>query len=556
MSNPFDEILAGETRKKPAANPFAIIVDEEQSVGDQARGMLANRTNPVEQAVGGVVEPLLKMGSGAIAKPVSDVMGLAALAKARLTGDMNADVSGFKNYIQQGLTYEPRTAAGQSPVNPLNAIPNAIGAVVGGVANKAADFVGGGAEADTVRGMAANATREAIPHALAIAGAKYTPKATKHAAEIARVKELARKQDAVAKLPHDVNVIEAKAAGFKLPPSEAGAGKTMQAAESLAGRGKFVENLESVNARKATQIIHDELGLPKHVPLTKGAVEEVIANAGKSYEKIRALGTPFVADKKYLGDITNLNAKVAAARRNATTWNPEFATIMNDMKKASRSADEAVDLMKSLRAESSANFAAVEKATGAKPNQLELAKFQKKAAQNLEDMVHRNLDRMGKKDLSAEFLEARKTIAKSKTIEKVLDENGIINSEKLGKLKERGAYMSGGMDTVAKFGRAFPDVAGKPKPSANTPLTSYESLVGVGSVGAAMAHPLGWAALSFPAGRLALRSFLESGMGQKMVGMPKAYSPSTMSEAMKAFSQLSPEAQQAMAYSLMQPGQQ
>lgn len=527
------------------------------SVGDQARSILGKKSlleqyNPMSA----VAEPIMKMGTGMIAKPVSDVMGLAALAKARLTGDNEADVSGFKDYVQQGLTYEPRTAIGKSPFNPLNAIPNAIGSVIGGASNKAADVVGGGAEADTARGMTANAVREAIPHALAIAGAKYAPKASGKASAKLQASEALKKQKAVGEIPKQVNVIEAKDAGFKLPPSEAGGGRFARTVEGVSGRPKLIDSLEDFNSKRATKIIHDDLGLPEHVPLTSGAVEEVIKEAGKTYGKIRDLDKPFVADKRYITDLTNLNAKVVARRKNATTWNPEFATILNDMKKSIRNPSEAVDLMQSLRAESSQNFAAVEKGLSAKPNQQALAKFQKEAAKSLEDMVHRNLEQRGMKDLSTEFLKSRQTIAKGKTIQKVLDENGIINAEKLGHLKERGAYMTGEMDKVAKFGRAFPDVAGKPKAGAKIPLTGQEGMLGAVGTVAGLAHPLGWGITAYPALKIGARTVLESGPGQKMIGMPKAYTPGTLSNVMQQFSQLSPEAQQAMAYSLMQPGQQ
>lgn len=525
------------------------------SLKNRAKQILSESKNPIEQynPVSAIAEPIMKMGTGLVAKPVADVMGLSALVKAKLSGDTDADVSGFRNYIQNALTYEPRTEVGKSPLNPLNAIPNAIGSTVNNLlVDPVANLVGGGSDADTPRGMAGNAVREAIPHALAIAGAKYSTKGSQKANTKLQAIESVKKQKAVDALQKNANVIEAKSDGFSLPPSESGAGVVSRVAEGMVGRDKLIENLTFKNAKNATKMIHDDMGLPSHTPLTQGAVEEVISNAGKTYQKINDLPIKFVSDKKYIGDLTNLAAKAAAKHKNASTWNPEFATIVKDLKKSAIDPAEMVDLMKSLRAESSANFAAAEKGLTSKPNQLALAKFQKEAANALEELAHRNLEKSGMGALSKEFLESRQTIAKGKTVLKVLDENGYINAEKLGRLKERGAYMSGAMDKVARFGRAFPDVATRPKGKWNVPITGLEGAFGVGGIGFA-GSGFGLPALAFPASRMAGRAFLESGAGQKMIGMPKTYTPSTLSEAMKAFNQLSPEAQQAIVYGLAAP---
>ena len=87
----------------------------------------------------GLLEGALNMGTGMIAKPVSDVAGLAAMAKELFSPSSDSpDISGFKNEVANKLTYQPRTKAGElvSEYNPLAVLAKGVSAISGG-ANKA-----------------------------------------------------------------------------------------------------------------------------------------------------------------------------------------------------------------------------------------------------------------------------------------------------------------------------------------------------------------------------------------------------------------------------------
>lgn len=84
---------------------------------------------------GGILEPIAAMGTGLVAKPVSEVMGLGAMAREAFPGAPQGDPRSFQQDIQRSLTYAPRTAAGQSQMNPLNLIPMLLGQLVGGAAH-------------------------------------------------------------------------------------------------------------------------------------------------------------------------------------------------------------------------------------------------------------------------------------------------------------------------------------------------------------------------------------------------------------------------------------
>lgn len=130
--------------------------------------------NPVANYAGSLVEPALNMATSMVAKPVSEVAGLAALAKNLVTGSRD-DVEGFSRNVQDRMTYSPRTKGGdavvKSPLNPVNILGNTVNAA----SDVQRSIVGGDAHDDSPRGMIANALREAGIQALGMVGMKGAP---------------------------------------------------------------------------------------------------------------------------------------------------------------------------------------------------------------------------------------------------------------------------------------------------------------------------------------------------------------------------------------------
>lgn len=130
--------------------------------------------------IGGIVEPIASMASGAVAKPVSEVMGLSALARQAFPGaptGTGADPRAFQQDVQRRLTYEPKTPAGQSQANPLNLIPMLLGKLIGGVGERAGGIVappGSG----PVREAVGRGVTEAVEQAPGFLGAKAPAAAT------------------------------------------------------------------------------------------------------------------------------------------------------------------------------------------------------------------------------------------------------------------------------------------------------------------------------------------------------------------------------------------
>lgn len=115
-----------------------------------------------------IVEPLLRMGTGFVAKPLGEVTALARMGINSLPGADYVDPQSLSDTMRNALTYEPRTAVGQSSANPINAITDLIGSGVGGVQN----YLTGGMK-DTPAKAGIN---EAIAQAANIGLTKYAPK--------------------------------------------------------------------------------------------------------------------------------------------------------------------------------------------------------------------------------------------------------------------------------------------------------------------------------------------------------------------------------------------
>ncbi len=117
---------------------------------------------------GGIVEPILRLFTSALAKPASDVAGLGALMYEMVNGGVNAEeLRRFIQYVQGAWTYQPTTALGNSAVNPLNSIPAWFAMLLNFALPAPAE------DGSTPEGMARNGLREAILQLLNLLGVKY-----------------------------------------------------------------------------------------------------------------------------------------------------------------------------------------------------------------------------------------------------------------------------------------------------------------------------------------------------------------------------------------------
>ena len=163
-------------------------VPSEPTIPQQSRLLDAGDT--LHEFVGGISEPVAKFASGMVAKPVSDAAGLLKgiydVGRGAIgMGQQGANAQEAKDYVQNALTYEPRTESGKSDYNPLNAIPNAIGSAFNAISPDTPEEAG--VSPTSWEGAARLGAREAIPQALGIAGVRYGPQIANSVGQASKV---------------------------------------------------------------------------------------------------------------------------------------------------------------------------------------------------------------------------------------------------------------------------------------------------------------------------------------------------------------------------------
>jgi hypothetical protein len=458
------------------------------------------RANPVndmsttERVLAGVGQGMSAVGSAA-------ANGLNKLA--HLTGrGASADFFGIK-----GRSPEEIEEAKKTDANLLNTSAGKVGSVAGQAslavptafipgANTAlgAGLIGAGTGALTTEGgvqerlqgagygaaggVAANALGKVLG-----AGAKSLGErmAAKRAAQ-----EVAGAQKASA-------IKAAQEAGYVLPPTEVKPSFLNEALEGLSGKVKTAQAASAQNQQITNALAKKALGVADESPLTGDALKAIRKGAGEAYESIKGAG-PIKADEAYAKALNGLKSQYEGAAKDFPGLaKAEVSDLVEALNKKEFGADSAIDAIRVLRESADKAFRAGD--TG-------VAKANKGAAGALEELIERNLS--GEK-LSA-FRDARKTIAKTYTVEKALNpETGDVSAQVLAGLLKKGKPLSGELETIAQTGMAFPKATQALKESykAISPLDYATAAIG----GTATGNPL---MLATVAARPAARSLVLS----------------------------------------------
>lgn len=381
-------------------------------------------------------------------------------------------------------------AATVAPTMLIPGANTAVGAGLIGLGTGAATTEGGlkdraiGAGLGAVGGVGGNLAGKALGKAVD----KYI------AADAAKVAEGAQRNAAVT---------AARDAGYTLPPTEIKPTATAELLEGLSGKIKTAQAASTKNQAVTNSLAKRALGVADDAPLTKEALQEIRKGAGKAYESIRGVGR-IEADDAYRGALNALKSQYEGAAKDF----PELASndvskLVSSIEKPSFGADSAIDAIRVLREGADKAFRSGD--TG-------LAKANKGAAQALEDLIERNLANSNPEKLGA-FRDARKTIAKTYSVEKALNpETGDVSAPALAALLKKGKPLSGDLETIAKTATAFPRAtqALKEPYRAISPLDYATGIIG----GTASGNPLALAAIL---GRPGVRSALLSKPYQSML---------------------------------------
>lgn len=480
--------LAGESA--PAATPVAPATPLNKNVA--------------ENITGSVVEPLLKMGSGMIAKPLGDVVGLTRMGINLATGSHDVSPTDLQQQVQSALTYEPRTVAGASKYNPINAFNTAVGSTLGAIgdwsANKLADPT---QPAYAPQNMAANALREAIPQIIGIAGVKYAPALNNKIANMREAKIASPEYQAT--LSNEAGRLATAEAGVKLGlvADPAAMNRTVgNVTQSvLTGSDALSARASKLNTAKLPQIAKADMGIDPTVSLAgaegKAAFESALAKHDAPYDAIRAL-PELIPSSNTLQAIARLKqTPILGAEADAIAANsvvdqalsrltPKVDSLTNTVT-ATRAPGQILKDIQELREKAQKIFqsAAPDTAQTAKAN------TQWALAKQLEAMIDENLATTNP-TLLQQFRDARTAKAQIHAWQDATDlTGGTIDPAVLAKKLRDGEMLTGAVGDVANFANAFPRAMGV-APTELAARLGHGTRAGLGAaVGATLGHTLG-----------------------------------------------------------------
>lgn len=433
----------------------------------------------------GLGEAALNMGTGMIAKPVSDVMGMAATAKDVMTGNPNGDPAGFKRSVQEGMTYQPRTEYGRdiAQYNPLALLGQAISGAGRGV-NR---FVAPPETSGPMQAAFGNLAQEGIEQAPGLVGAKGGAKLASKIPE----KQAALNAQKTLNAPLDTIRNTSQEAGLTTPPE----GTSWLTAAP--GMSKINRYISAKNQPEFNRLVADQFKLPEGTALSPEILKSVRSEAGNAYKKVVESGygkpvtearAPKVSESAILDAqgkpmvnsipqppvtrtpglpvtesfkaplkeaLIDLETKLISAPETFGSLKPSARLIREYLKKDELDPRVAMDSLKQLRADAQTNFKSTNPAERA-------AGFTRmEIANGIENLFEENLQKTGQANLLAEFRDARKKIAQTYDVEKVLDAAGNVDAQKLATIAKK-RPLTENLRLVSDYAKTFPKGAKKP----------------------------------------------------------------------------------------------
>ena len=230
-------------------------------------------------------------------------------------------------------------------------------------------------------------------------------------------------------------VLEARQAGYTVPPTQAGGGMVNRLLEGMAGKASTLQEASVRNQEVTNKLATKSLGLPEDTVLTPEVLSTIRDDAGMAYEALKALPKkPAV-----LADSTMNRVAVAEI-------NP--AKLVEDLKIARKDAEGYYNAY----------------ARSAHPEDLATAKAFKSKATEIENTLENYAKEMGQDKLVPALRDARQLIAKTYTVENAMNKTtGTIDAKEFAKRLQKGKPMSEELEQIGKFAQAFPKAAQKPE---------------------------------------------------------------------------------------------
>lgn len=268
----------------------------------------------------------------------------------------------------------------------------------------------------------------------------------------------------------EMTLRQAQAKGLVVPPNQTtNAPLTARILNGWGGKNETNALATARNQAAANPMAAADIGLPPTASMTtQGITNNVIKPAAQQgYAPLRDIGD-VPADAAHAAFVKALGASDrGAANIDPTLGNPEIGKLAAALDKPSFKSADMVDAISALRAKATDAF---------NSGNATLGKAYKQAASGFESLIDRHLQAQGDDAVGklADFRMSRQMIAKGHDVlDNLNTATGDIDARSLGRSLDDGA-LSGNLETLGKFGRAFPDVAGRSKGDPN-PITAFQA---------------------------------------------------------------------------------
>ena len=472
--NPFDQFDAPVERQNVGAEaprrsyqaseiPAAALKNLPKSATEAASGLYQAATHPLDtletlrQVIGGGAYNALPAPAQKFVMDVSsDPERLRkSIATADAVGGMYRERYGDWDKVKRTLAEDP----------------------VGAITDLSTLFSGGAAAASKA-GLAKTAagltTAATVTNPLSVV--------TKPVEMYAKSKNALLQTQKEANVVRDANLLAAQKEGYIVTPGSLDPTGANVVKERIAGK-THLEQLASIKNQKTTDnLARKAVGLPENAELTPEVMKGIReAEYTKGYAPLKTLGN-IVADDAYIDDLARIEATYTGPSKSFPEAVPdEVGKLISKYTVDKFDAADAVDVVKNLREQASANFRKGENA---------LAKSQLDISTALEGQIARVLETSGDPKLAGlleQFRASRQRMAVSHTVEEAIRKGaGSVDTKKLARDIQNDKFMTGDLKTAAEFANTFPRVNVAPSsigtPGAGTMLgRSFSGALGAGT---------------------------------------------------------------------------
>ncbi|MDP3164363.1 MAG: hypothetical protein Q8N06_02750 [Hydrogenophaga sp.] len=291
---------------------------------------------------------------------------------------------------------------------------------------------------------------------------------------------------------------EGAKAGYVIPPVDLDPGMFTKLMSGLSGKIKTSQVASERNQKVTDALARRALGLADDAELSPEVLQGVRRQAAQGYAPVRNSGV-IQADQGFLSALDSIAATSKGASRSFPGLRDNgVEDLIASVRQSTFDAGDAVDATKQLRELADQAYMKGDKTVG---------KAAKSAADELENVLERQLSASGNPNAVQSFQDARRQIAKTYSVQKALNPTtGAVSAPRLAADLAKGRPLSEELLTIAQMGQAFPKAtqALKEAPGTVSPL-DWLAAGGVG-LGAASTVPAAGVLLARPLARQMLLS--------------------------------------------------